>query len=182
MKRKVIASVLFLVIIIYFLFFFDLSSSSVERLSDFLGLSRSSETVKASAQPGSQNTNPETIRVHLITEEELNAIVKRSKIIGLLPSDANIALSFFDKYGRDIIGYGFTIDGSGNVKKGFSDYEVRISIGEYRIPKLKSTDEICDAFNEFYELQDIRIELGSIGKIKALMKYNSMRNCVGFSI
>jgi len=124
----------------------------------------------------------ESIVVNLITEQEMGVIVKRSKLLNILPKDAKFAISFFAKDGRNLPGYGFTIDGQGNVKKGYSDYEVMIGIGEYRIPELKQTQEICDAFQHFYDLQDIRIELGSIGKLKAVYKYRKMTDCVKFKI
>lgn len=183
MKKQIWILIVIIVVIAigsvsyFYLLKTDEITESVEESSVGVEPAVTGEAVTIQQLPKETKTEQKTF-----TAADLEVIIKRSKLLDLLPKNAVFAISFFDGSGNPIPGSEFTIDEKGNVKEGLDEnYEVRIMIGNYRIPELIETPELCDAFQRIYDEQDLLAE-SKISWIKALLRYRSLKKCVKFEV
>ena len=139
-------------------------------------ISTSSSTNQATTTLIQQNTKNVELE---ITVERLQNIISKSPEFRNLGDDSKIVITFFDGNGIEIPNTEFTITGGGKVTKGsISDYDIKLSTGYYYLPQIELSENICSALNEISR-DDVRVNLQG-SKLKLILKYSGLKNCVSF--
>ncbi len=115
-----------------------------------------------------------------ITASELQRAVDTSSEFRKLGKDAKFLISFFDGNGNPRSDLFFMVKENGKVTEGKEAYDVELQTGDYYIPEVKTTNDICSFIKRIKSLQEARVYL-KINVIEAYSRYSGLSSCVPFS-
>lgn len=118
----------------------------------------------------------------LLTEERLQSIFSRIPEKQKLPDSTKVVLEFFDGNGQ-VRSEQFIILAQGIVREyDDKDYDVKITTGDYYIPRLEQANDLCSEIVQINNNKDWRVQVNSkLGVLKYLPLKNTLGRCIPLS-
>jgi len=112
-----------------------------------------------------------------LSASRLQALFSRSNYFTELNSNAKILLTFWDGNGVPR-SEKFFIQGSGIISDyNGESYDIELSIGDYSVPRLEASADLCIELTKMVNEQDLR---ASIKNVLSFYKYTKLKSCVDF--
>jgi hypothetical protein len=121
---------------------------------------------KIQAQP-----NPK-IQNYAITADELKKVIFNSPAFQDFPDDGALCIKFYDGNGKDLQNKQFMLRGK-EVVNGCTDADLLMATGDYNIPLIKESKDLCQTIKTLRQKQDCRFDK-KISLIKMGIKYRNM--------